>query len=290
MKKCTCCKAEKTIESFYKDSSRTDGREFICKDCRKQKKKKVEQNRNQEELKKCGNCNETKKFKEFYAGRPECRECTKANRNKKYKENPEKQKELSKKHRLENREACNEYLKDWREKNIEYYKQYNKKKWKENKKELSLLNKKYREKHRDKLNKYTRLYYTRNKRELNKKNLIYQKERERKDPVYKAIRRLRNRTTQAFRRSDWSKSKKNEELLGCNFEKAIEHIESQFKQGMTWENHGLYGWHIDHIIPLSSANNLQELEGLCHYSNLQPLWAKDNLRKGNKKEGEWTPS
>ena len=51
---------------------------------------------------------------------------------------------------------------------------------------------------------------------------------------------------------------------------------------MTWENHGHGGWHIDHIIPLDSALSEEELYKLCHYTNLQPLWAKDNIRKGNK--------
>jgi len=51
---------------------------------------------------------------------------------------------------------------------------------------------------------------------------------------------------------------------------------------MSWENHSIHGWHIDHIIPLSSANNKEDLYKLCHYTNLQPLWAKDNLLKSNK--------
>ena len=59
-----------------------------------------------------------------------------------------------------------------------------------------------------------------------------------------------------------------------------EHLESQFIDGMGWDNR--VEWHIDHIIPLSSAKTEDELYRLCHYTNLQPLWAEDNLKKGNK--------
>ena len=53
---------------------------------------------------------------------------------------------------------------------------------------------------------------------------------------------------------------------------------------MTWENYGVRGWHIDHIIPVSSvkSNNPEDYKSVLHYTNLQPLWAKDNLSKGNK--------
>jgi len=58
------------------------------------------------------------------------------------------------------------------------------------------------------------------------------------------------------------------------------YIEKQFTKGMSWKNHG--EWHIDHIIPLSSAKTEKELYELCHYTNLQPLWKTDNLSKNNK--------
>ena len=71
-------------------------------------------------------------------------------------------------------------------------------------------------------------------------------------------------------------------IIGCDLITLKEHIEKQFKDGMNWENYGLFGWHIDHIIPLSSAKTEEELYKLCHYTNLQPLWAEENMKKGNK--------
>jgi len=71
-------------------------------------------------------------------------------------------------------------------------------------------------------------------------------------------------------------------MLGCSIDFLKQYISNKFDKNMSWDNYGLYGWHIDHIIPLSSAKNKEELEKLCHYSNLQPLWAKDNLQKSNK--------
>jgi hypothetical protein len=69
-------------------------------------------------------------------------------------------------------------------------------------------------------------------------------------------------------------------MLGVDWEVAKVHIERQFTKGMNWDNQG--EWHIDHIIPLASANNKEELIKLCHYTNLQPLWAEDNLSKSDK--------
>lgn len=75
--------------------------------------------------------------------------------------------------------------------------------------------------------------------------------------------------------------------MGASYETVFFHLESLFLENMSWENYGkcVEGncndyWHIDHIIPLNAANTKEEMELLCHYTNLQPLWAIDNLRKG----------
>lgn len=70
------------------------------------------------------------------------------------------------------------------------------------------------------------------------------------------------------------------EYLGCSKEELRKYLENQFKDGMNWDNYGK--WHIDHIIPLSSAKTDEELYKLCHYTNLQPLWARDNISKSGK--------
>ena len=74
--------------------------------------------------------------------------------------------------------------------------------------------------------------------------------------------------------------------LGCSIEELKRHLESQFAEGMNWDNYGLKGWHIDHIKPLDAfeLEDPEELKKACHFSNLQPLWAKDNLKKGAKYE------
>jgi len=78
------------------------------------------------------------------------------------------------------------------------------------------------------------------------------------------------------------KSSKTIELIGCTWEFLEWHIEQQFAHGMTWENRGL--WHVDHIRPCSSYDltNPEQQKRCFHYSNLRPLWAKDNLSKGHK--------
>lgn len=72
------------------------------------------------------------------------------------------------------------------------------------------------------------------------------------------------------------------ELIGCDYDFFIKYIENKFTDGMSWDNYGYYGWHIDHIIPVSLAKTKEDVYRLYHYTNLQPLWSKDNLKKSNK--------
>lgn len=100
------------------------------------------------------------------------------------------------------------------------------------------------------------------------------------DNFYKMRVTLSNRITIFFCKKGLSKNKKTKEILGGSYKIIKKYIESKFSKGMSWENHG--DWHIDHKIPLCAANNVEELHLLCHYTNLQPLWKKDNLSKNGK--------
>ena len=84
----------------------------------------------------------------------------------------------------------------------------------------------------------------------------------------------------SLHRKDYLKSKTTEEIIGCDLEFFVKYIESKFTDGMCWER--INEIHIDHIIPLATAKTEEEVIKLCHYTNLQPLWAKDNLSKGSK--------
>jgi hypothetical protein len=80
----------------------------------------------------------------------------------------------------------------------------------------------------------------------------------------------------------YHKQNKTTQYLGCSFEQLRRHLESKFQTGMSWDNYG--EWHIDHIIPCSAFDFSQEedIKKCWHYTNLQPLWAKDNISKGDK--------
>lgn len=100
------------------------------------------------------------------------------------------------------------------------------------------------------------------------------------DPLYKLRENLRRRTLKAFETTKWNINNTTKDLLGCEYIEFKNHIESLFNNGMSWQNQGL--WHVDHIIPLASATTEEEIKKLFHYTNLQPLWAEDNIRKSAK--------
>lgn len=100
--------------------------------------------------------------------------------------------------------------------------------------------------------------------------------------MFKLTCNLRKKVSEAVRRN--SKSTPTLILLGCSVDKLKQHLESQFKPNMSWDNYGYYGWHIDHIRPCVSfdLSKTEEQVKCFNYTNLQPLWAKENLSKNGK--------
>jgi len=98
------------------------------------------------------------------------------------------------------------------------------------------------------------------------------------DPKGHLMSNVRDRIYKALKAK---KSKRSIEYLGCTIEEYKKHIEEQFTEGMTWDNYG--EWHIDHIIPLKYENpSIEEVIERLHYKNTQPLWAEENIAKGNR--------
>lgn len=118
-------------------------------------------------------------------------------------------------------------------------------------------------------------YYQKNKANLIKKKIADEK----KDAISVLKSGIKTRIRNVFKRSPYTKKSRTHEILGCSYEEFLQHIERQFLPGMSWERRSEI--HIDHIVPLASAKNEQDLIALNHFTNLRPMWAKDNLAKGD---------
>ena len=104
-----------------------------------------------------------------------------------------------------------------------------------------------------------------------------------KDDV-KIVLKIRSNIGKVFRRLNITKDKTSLKYLGCTVEKFKKHIEALFQPGMNWDNHGVHGWHFDHIKPVDSFNlNFKSDREKCNnYKNFQPMWATENIKKSNK--------
>lgn len=132
--------------------------------------------------------------------------------------------------------------------------------------------KEYYEKNRDRKLSYQKTYDKKNRRRIHEKRM--------KSPEYRIADSIRRRLRRALK-GNW-KSGEYIEKLGCTIKELKLYLEEQFIENMNWSNYG--EWHIDHIVPLSSfdfSDDVQ-LRQACHFSNLQPLWAKDNILKSNR--------
>lgn len=297
-KVCTKCGEEKDVSFFPKRQRR-------CKACTKIYLAEYCKN-NVERIK--------NRVKEYYE---ENKEYISKNIKKYTEENKEKIQERNKKWREDNKEKINKQRKEYRDNNKELISKQ-KKKYAENNKDLiKERSKRYAEENKEEIKKRSKEQYkkdiekhreqnkVRNKRyrEKNKANIKERTKKwvennrenlretaklmriRRKDDIsFRITGCLRARIRVAIKKGKGYKSEKTQELLGCDFETVKKHLEEQFKEGMSWENHGKNGWHIDHIIPCASFDltDPEEQRKCFHYTNLQPLWAKDNLEKGDK--------
>jgi len=248
MKKCTKCGIEKDFSQFHKRQNHPTGYACECKECTKLKyKSRAYRDKLNESLRK-----KTKEDIEFRDMRRRC--------NKKYRsENKEKIAKYNKEYRTENKEYFEKY-RAGRKSEMRIYSQQH---YIDNKELRSKQVKEWQENNKDKLNKITR-------------------DRVKNDPLFALRKRVSCRIKAAMVRGSFNFTKDTIKLIGCDMETLKRHLGRQFKKGMTWKNNTKSGWHIDHKIPLASAKTEEELLILCHYTNLQPLWAKENLSKNNK--------
>jgi hypothetical protein len=142
-------------------------------------------------------------------------------------------------------------------------------------------NKKYRDSKKDFFKIYNKEYRRVNKEKLNEQSRLYKKNKYHNDIQYRLKSNLRRRILRAMHKN--TKSKSTLDLVGCSIEYLRKYLESKFKSGMSWNNYGHKGWHIDHIRPCKSFDlSLESEQKICfHYTNLQPLWWFDNLEKGD---------
>jgi len=199
----------------------------------------------------------------------QCAECARIQNRKSYPERAQKIKEYQAEYREANKEKLLEYAREWR-KNNRSRAALNTKKWKENNPDHRLKNIEHR---RAKDREYQ------DKRRSTPKGRI-------DDALSAGIRDTLKRGEK--RGTRW------EVLVGYTIDELMAHLEKQFHRGMTWENYGRGGWHIDHIIP-RSAFNYETIEDIdfkrCWaLENLQPLWEKDNISKGSKLTKPFQPS
>src|SRR3990167_2141804 len=168
-----------------------------------------------------------------------------------------------------------EYRRKWEKDNpnrLAYRREWMRKWWQRNPEEGRKRSKKNYEKHRE-----ARLKQVKEYRQRNKEKIYLADKKRAQEPQRKLGMKLRIRVYMAPSRVGARKSVSTEELVGTTALKLNEHIENQFREGMTWQNHGK--WHLDHMIPLASFDLTEEEQQkqAFHYTNLQPLWAEENL-------------
>ena len=185
------------------------------------------------------------------------------------------------------------YQKEYYQKNKERENVKNRKNHHKNKNKYNAHKREYAANNAETIKLRKQKYYIKNKDIINKRNSKwgklnrknrrdYEKNKMLTDINYRIQKLLRDRISKAIKRGCKRGSAVRD--LGCSIEEFKKYIESKFQVGMNWKNHGQYGWHLDHIKPLSAFDltDRKQLLEAVHYTNIQPLWAWDNLSKGTR--------
>ena len=141
----------------------------------------------------------------------------------------------------------------------------------------------YRKKHNDNKNKARRIKYKTDQsfhKKISDASVKYSRKKRNNDNIFRLTDNIRSLIGQSFKNNGFNKNNKTMQILGCTIPEFKLHIQSQFKEGMSWDNRT--EWHIDHIMPVSMAKTEDEVIRLNHYKNLRPLWAHENLSKSDK--------
>jgi len=250
---CNKCNCEKLINDFHRDNSKSDGYKNYCKSCQKIYSSKF-YSENRDSI--------ITYSKEYY---------NEVSNDDNYK--------------LKRKIYMESYLIENKEKKKEYNKQYN-------------INNK------DSINKSKRIYNSVNKekRKEYKKNNIekvresannWVKNKIKTDELFHLSLNIRNLIRISIKKRGFVKKSKTHDILGCSFIEFKTYLESKFESWMSWNNHGLYngelryGWDMDHIIPISSAETEDDIVRLNHYTNFQPLDSYHNrvIKKHNVTHG-----
>lgn len=166
---------------------------------------------------------------------------------------------------------------------------YIKNHYRQNRDKKKAYDKAYHEQNREKRNANHRDWCKRNRKNIRSYSRKYENQRRKTDSKYKFAAYMRNAMNRAFKGTD--KPAATSELLGCTLEFAMAHLESQFTEGMSWDNRGEGSvpkgqpyWEVDHIFPLAKVNEKDpdQTRAVCNWRNLQPLWQEDNRAKRDK--------
>jgi hypothetical protein len=210
-----------------------------------------------------------------------CKECERL-RGIEYRiKNPEKVKESSKKWRNNNIENYKKTIEKYLEKNPHMVSKERIKIYRQNEEFKNKTNLKKKEYYRNNIEQErekSKKYYHDNKQIIRKKNNDWKNNKRKNDGFYRMKINLRHRLRDYL--FGESKSKRTKDIVGLDKIEFKSYVENKFLNGMTWDNYGK--WHLDHIKPLCQAKDNDEALLLNHYTNLQPLWAEDNLRKNRK--------